>query len=80
MKNEIAVPIYESLEALLAGELVRRFDLAAHAALDAELADEVNGDLNRVDDRDLKLALEGLTETNLYATAEALADLAAWFA
>ena len=44
------------------------------------LADELaeNG-IDRVDDRDLKLALEGPTEANLYATAEAIADLGDWF-
>jgi len=36
MNNETTLPVYDSLEALLAGELVRRFDLAALAALDAE--------------------------------------------
>jgi hypothetical protein len=44
------------------------------------IANMVNGDLDRVDDADLELALEGLTEANLVAKAEALADLAAWFA
>ena len=44
------------------------------------LADELaeNG-IDRVDDRDLRRELEGLTETNLYARAEAIADLADWF-
>jgi hypothetical protein len=75
MKNEIAVPIYSSLEALLAAEVPTLRDRCL--ALADELTDS---DLDRVDDRDLKLALEGLTEANLYATAEALADLADWFA
>ena len=78
MKNEIAVPIYTSLEALLAAEVPTLRDRCL--ALAEGLANEVNGDLDRVDDADLELALEGLTEANLYATAEALADLAAWFA
>jgi len=36
--------------------------------------------IDRVDDSDLELAFEGLTEANLYATAEAIATLADWFA
>jgi len=36
MNNATTLPVYNSLNDLLAGELVRRFDLAAHAALDAE--------------------------------------------
>ena len=80
MKNEISVPVYETLEALLAAEVPSAPTLRDRClALADVLANEVNGDLDRVDDRDLKLALEGLTEANLYATAEALADLAAWF-
>ena len=35
--------------------------------------------IDRVDDGDLKLALSGLTEANLYATAEAIAYLGDWF-
>ena len=44
------------------------------------LADELaeNG-IDRVDERDLALAFEGLTEANLYATAEAIAYLGDWF-
>ena len=45
------------------------------------LADELaDFGIDRVDDRDLELAFEGLTEANLYATAEAIATLADWFA
>jgi hypothetical protein len=45
-----------------------------------ELADELaeNG-IDRVDERDLALAFDGLTEANLYATAEAIAYLGDWF-
>ena len=75
MKNETTLPVYETLEALLAAEAPTLRDRCL--ALAEELTDS---DLDRVDDRDLKLALEGLTEANLYATAEALADLADWFA
>jgi hypothetical protein len=35
--------------------------------------------IDRVDDRDLRRELEGLTEANLYATAEAIASLGDWF-
>ena len=75
MKNKTAVPIYESLEALLAAEAPTLRDRCL------ALADELTDfDLDRVDDRDLELAFEGLTEANLQATAEAIADLADWFA
>jgi hypothetical protein len=73
--NETTVPVYETLADLLAAEAPALRDRCL--ALADELTDS---DLDRVDDRDLKLALEGLTEANLYATAEALADLADWFA
>lgn len=45
-----------------------------------DLADELaeNG-IGRVDDRDLDLALEGLTESNLYDTACEIANLGDWF-
>jgi hypothetical protein len=44
------------------------------------LADELaDFGIDRVDDRDLELAFEGLTEANLYATAEAIAYLGDWF-
>jgi hypothetical protein len=45
-----------------------------------DLAEELaeNG-IDRVDDRDLRRELEGLTEANLYATAEAIASLGDWF-
>ena len=77
MKNEISVPVYETLEALLAAEAPTLRDRCLELA--EGLANEVNGDLDRVDDADLELALEGLTEANLVEKAEALADLAAWF-
>ena len=77
MNNATTLPVYDTLEALLAAEVPTLRDRCV--ALAEGLANEVNGDLDRVDDRDLELALEGLTEANLYATAEALADLAAWF-
>jgi|LakMenEpi03Aug12_release.lakeMendotaPanAssembly.Ray.scaffolds.fasta_scaffold3148903_1 hypothetical protein len=48
-------------------------------ALAEELASEINGDLDRVDQDDLDAMLEGLTEANLADKAAALADLAAWF-
>ncbi len=44
-----------------------------------EMAQEINGDLDYVDQGDLDTALEGLTEDNLVDKAGALADLAAWF-
>jgi hypothetical protein len=44
-----------------------------------EIAAEINGDLDRVDQGDLDTVLEGLTEDNLVDKAGALADLAAWF-
>ena len=75
MKNETTLPVYETLEALLAAEAPTLRDRCL------ALADELTDfDLDRVDDRDLELALEGLTEANLVEKAEALADLAAWFA
>lgn len=44
------------------------------------LADELaDFGIDRVDDGDLELALSGLTEANLYATAEAIAFLGDWF-
>ena len=44
------------------------------------LADELaDFGIDRVDDADLELALSGLTEANLYATAEAIAYLGDWF-
>ena len=46
-----------------------------------DLADELaDFGIDRVDDGDLELALSGLTEANLYATAEAIAYLGDWFA
>lgn len=74
MTNETTVPVYETLADLLAAEAPTLRDRCL--ALAEDLTDF---DLDRVDDRDLRLALEGLTEDNLYATAEALADLADWF-
>ncbi len=47
-------------------------------ALAGELASEINGDLDYVDQGDLDALLEGLTEANLTDKAYALADLAAW--
>ncbi len=47
-------------------------------ALAGELASEINGDLDYVDQDDLDAVLEGLTEANLADKAYALADLAAW--
>jgi hypothetical protein len=45
-----------------------------------DLADELaDFGIDRVDARDLDLALEGLNEGNLYATAEAIAFLGDWF-
>jgi hypothetical protein len=45
------------------------------------LADELSDyGIDRCPDRDIDLALEGLNEGNLYATAEAIAYLADWFA
>ena len=67
MKNETTLPVYDTLEALRDRCL--------------ELADELSDfGIDRVDDRDLRRELEGLTEANLYATAEAIASLADWFA
>ena len=44
------------------------------------LAEELSDfGIDRVDQRDLDLAFEGLTESNLYATAEAIAWLGDWF-
>jgi hypothetical protein len=48
-------------------------------ALAEELAGELNGDLDCVDQGDLDAVLEGLTEDNLADKAGELADLAAWF-
>ena len=62
MKNEIAVPVYETLEALLAAEAPTLRDRCL--ALADVLANEVNGDLDRVDDRDLKLALQPFDNAN----------------
>lgn len=75
MKNEISVPVYETLEALLAAEAPTLRDRCL--ALADELADF---GIDYCPDADLELALEGLTEANLYATAEAIAYLADWFA
>jgi hypothetical protein len=45
-----------------------------------DLAEELaDFGIDRVDDADLELALSGLTEANLYATAEAIAYLGDWF-
>ena len=75
MNNATTLPVYDSLEALLAAEAPTLRDRCL------ALADELTDfDLDRVDDRDLELAFEGLTEANLYATAEAIAYLADWFA
>jgi hypothetical protein len=75
MNTETTLPVYETLEALLAAEAPTLRDRCL------ALADELTDfDLDRVDDRDLELALEGLTEANLVEKAEALADLADWFA
>ena len=74
MKNEISVPVYETLEALLAAEAPT---LRARCL---ELADELaDFGIGRVDDRDLELALEGLTEANLYDTAVEIANLGDWY-
>lgn len=45
------------------------------------LADELAecGGIDRVDDGDIELAMAGLNDSNVYATAEALAYLADWF-
>jgi hypothetical protein len=75
MKNETTVPVYETLEALLAAEAPTLRDRCL--ALAAELTDF---EIDYCPDADLELALEGLTEANLYATAEAIATLADWFA
>ena len=69
-----SVPVYSSLEALLAAEAPTL--RARCLGLAIELSE--NG-IDRVDDRDLRRELEGLTEANLQATAEAIADLADWF-
>jgi len=45
-----------------------------------ELADELaDFGIDRVDERDLALAFEGLTEANLYDTAVEIANLGDWF-
>jgi hypothetical protein len=77
MKNEIAVPVYSSLEALLAAEVPTLRDRCLPLA--EGLANEVNRDLDRVDDADLEDILQGLTEGNLTEKAEEVADLAYWF-
>ena len=77
MKNEISLPVYSSLEALLAAEAPSLRDRCL--ALAEGLANEVNGDLDRVDDADLEDILQGLTEGNLTEKAEEVADLAYWF-
>jgi len=75
MNNETTLPVYDSLEALLAAEAPTLRDRCL--ALADELADF---EVDCCPDADLELALEGLTEANLYATAEAIATLADWFA
>jgi len=75
MKNETTVPVYETLAELLAAEAPTLRDRCL--ALADELADF---GIDYCPDADLELALEGLTEANLYATAEAIATLADWFA
>jgi len=47
-------------------------------ALAAELAAELNGDLDCVDDADLASCLADLNADNVSAVAAELADLAAW--
>ena len=44
-----------------------------------EMAQEINGNLFYVPDEDIESCLAGLTEANLYATAEAIAYLGDWF-
>ena len=75
MTNETTVPVYETLEALLAAEAPTLRDRCL--ALAEELADF---GLDYCPDADLELALEGLTEANLYDTAVELANLGDWFA
>jgi hypothetical protein len=75
MNTETTLPVYETLEALLAAEAPTLRDRCL------ELADELSDfGIDYCPDADLALALEGLTEANLYATAEAIAYLADWFA
>jgi hypothetical protein len=46
-----------------------------------DLAEELSDfGIDRVDDRDLRRELEGLTEANLYDTAVEIANLGDWFA
>lgn len=75
MKNETTLPVYATLADLLAAEAPTLRDRCL--ALANELT---NFDLDGVDDRDLELAFEGLTEANLVEKAEDIADLADWLA
>ena len=74
MRNEIAVPVYTSLEALLAAEALALRNLCL--ALAEDLSE--NG-IDRVDPRDLTWELEDLTVSTLYETADEIAKLADWF-
>ena len=78
MKNETTLPVYDSLENLLAAEVPSAPTLRDRCVA---LADELSDfGIDYCPDGDLALALDGLTEANLYATAEAIASLADWFA
>jgi hypothetical protein len=75
MNTEITVPVYETLAELLAAEAPTLRDRCL--ALADELADF---GIDYCPDADLELALEGLTEANLYDTACEIANLGDWFA
>ena len=78
MNNATTLPVYDSLEALLAAEAPSAPTLRDRCLA---LADGLSDfGIDYCPDADLELALEGLTEANLYATAEAIASLADWFA
>lgn len=73
------VPVYASLEELLAAHAPEPTLRERTLAYAEEIATELNGDLDRVDPDDLEAVLEGLTEANWMTTANEIAELAAWF-
>ena len=72
--DQTALPVYETLAELLAAEAAALRDRCL------ALAEELSTfGIDSCPDFDLELALKGLTEANLQATAEEIADLADWF-
>ena len=62
MKNETTLPVYDTLEALLAAEAPSLRDRCL--ALADEMAQEINGNLFYVPDEDIESCLADLTEAN----------------